>query len=194
MADDKDDEGIDFDEGEQSEKPEEQTEDDGPILNAEGKPATKKDWDALQEALKKARRDARAAKRHAVTNGAQGQTEGQESKSPEDVEREVRTKLEAEYKPVLIRSAVDRAFARAGIKEDRFDRAFRLLDLEDLTLSEDRKTVEGLEEQIAELKEDIPELFIRRRTSSVDSGDRSAEGNGKKLTPSEMQARALLGK
>jgi hypothetical protein len=73
-------------------------------------------------------------------------------------------------------------------------RVFKLLDVDDLTI-EDDGTVDGLAEQVEEIKGDFPELFAavgRSRAGRVDGADRGT-GNGKPKTASEIQAAALLG-
>lgn len=173
----------------ENEKPEaEGTEEEAPkpAVKEDGSHYTDADIKALREALSKARKEARATKRKDTAEDGEGQ------KSPEDLEKEVTSRIEAKYKPVVIKTAARAAFAEAGMKAERMDRAFRLLDLDDLDVKEDG-SVDGLDDQIAELKEDFPEFFPRRRTQSIDGGDKSDDGVRKTKTSADKLASLLNG-
>ena len=91
---------------------------------------------------------------------------------------------------------VELALARAGVDSAKLKRATRLIDLDDLDLDDDG-TVEGLEEAIAELKDEMPELFAtpRKRRSVAGKGDRDGDDPAPKTKDaSKLQAAALLGK
>jgi hypothetical protein len=141
----------------------------------EWKPPTRQDWDNVQEALRKARRDARAARRAAPKDGAEPNGGAPDA---ERLTREATSAAEARYKPLVVKAAARAAFAEAGIKGDAVHRVVRLLELEDLDVDEDG-SVTGLTEQIEEIKQDFPELFAvaapaTRRTPKVDGAGRAA--------------------
>ncbi len=159
----------------------------GPLLKADGTPYTMKDIAGYQEALKKARREARAAKRQDAIAEERG------TKSAEDIEKEITQRVESKYRPMLINAAARDALMRANIKPERLAKALKNIEHDDLTLNEDG-SVDGLDEQIEELKDEIPEWFPRRRTApTVDAADRPGDGNRKTKSASELQAEKLLG-
>lgn len=160
-------------------------------------PPTQQDWDNVQLALKKARQDARQAKR-----GAKEPVEGSEG-APDLVKAtaDATAAAEARYKPIVVKSAARAAFAEAGlvIQADKPDaamaRAIRLLDLADIDVTEDG-TVDGLAEQVAEIKAEFPELFAPkapRTARRVDGADKGNVTNGKPKTSAEVMAALING-
>ncbi len=156
----------------------------------EWKPPSKDDWDKAQRRLKKLELD---SKRNAAkAKEAEERANKKPETSPEEVERAAEAKAREKVKPRLVRAEARAKFAEAGLKEDRFARAFAMLNLDDLDV-DDSDDVHGLEDAIAELKADIPELFTRKRNGvQVDAADRSGDGNGKPKTSAEKMA-ALFG-
>jgi hypothetical protein len=185
-------EDVDDKNNEQADEVEDTTEDGaeettGPPLKADGTPYTLKDIAALQEALKKERRATRQAKRKDVVAEEEG------GKSPEDLEKQISSRIEAKYRPIVINSAARQALLAAGVKAERLEKALGVLSHDDLVLNDDG-SVDGLDDQVQELKDDIPEWFPRRRVSAnVDAADRPGDGNRKPLTASERQAALLTG-
>jgi hypothetical protein len=172
------------------------------------KPPTKADWDKVQESLRKARRDARAARKTGTgtgtgSNGDSGDTD------KVDVTKAVAdavTTADGKWKPMVVRSAARAAFTEAGLvlpkgnAERAMKRVMRLLDIEDLDITDDGD-VDGLTEQVEEIKSDYPDLFASNGTGTggrargggrVDASDRGT-GGGKAKSASELQAAALLG-
>lgn len=180
MADDIENDGVD------TEETEEVTEDTG-----EWTPPGKRDWDNLHLALKKARQDARAAKRQ-----AKAETDPDAPK-PEDIERAAIEKADAKYKPVLVRQAARAAFAEAGLlapkgKTDAaLSRVMRLLDHDDLDVDENGD-ISGLDDQISEIKAEFPELFVRKGGQRVDGADRTSAPE--KKSSADVLASFLSGK
>ena len=172
------------------------------------KPPTKADWDKVQESLRKARRDARVARKTGT-----GTSTGGNSGSPDDDKPDVAkavaeavTAADGKWKPMVVRSAARAAFTEAGLvlpkgNADRaMKRVMRLLDVEELDITDDGD-VEGLSEQVEEIKADYPDLFAGNGTGAggrprgggkVDASDRGT-GGGKAKSASELQAAALLG-
>ena len=69
----------------------------------------------------------------------------------------------------------------------------KLIEHDDLDVTDDGE-VEGLDDEVDRLKEDYPELFIKRRSGGkVETGDRGGDGPRKKMTATERQAAALRG-
>lgn len=136
-----------------------EADDAAPFTKADGKPFTAKDHAALDTALKAARKDARDAKAETtrLTAAAGG-------KDVAVVLAEAETTAEAKWKPLMVRAAARGAFAEAGLTvpegagDSVFTRAVQLLDLTALTISDDG-LVEGLAEQVEEIRGDFPGLF-----------------------------------
>jgi hypothetical protein len=178
---------------------------DEPALREDGKPVTAADWAALREALTKARKDARTAKRTAkggsgTATGGAGSEEG--APNVDEIRRESETAAEAKWKPTVVRTAARAAFAEAGLVSGKsgdaaMKRAIRLLDLADLDVDEDGN-VEGLEEQIDEIKADFPELFAARRNGrpggGVDGADKSDRASNKVKSSAQTITDQLFGK
>jgi len=97
----------------------------------------------------------------------------------------------------IIKAEARGSLKAAGIDPKRVERAVGLLSLDDIDVDDDG-TVEGLDEAIDDLRREWPELFAaapgRRRRSVAGDDDRDgAKRSGPKLTPSQQQAKALLG-
>lgn len=162
-GDDADPDGDDEDEsGEEDESP-----DPEPFVKDDGKPFTKADHDALQTALAAARKEARTAKR-----AAKGKPADKDAAATEAAQA-----AEAKYKPIVVKTAARGALAEAGLilpkgkEQAAIGKALKLLDMDEIDLTDDGD-VEGLEEQIDELKGLYPELFARKGTRRVDGADR----------------------
>lgn len=154
-------------------------------------PPSKEDWVKVNEALRKARQDARAAKRAKNAPSAEGE------KNPEDVEAEITGRVEAKYKGVVVRQAARAAFAEAGLvlpkgrEDSALKKALKLLDVDDIDITADGD-VDGLAEQIEDIKADYPELFARPRASRIDAAPRGKPPVQEKST-AEWLAAALTG-
>ena len=178
-----------------------------PLLKDDGTPFTRSDLEALTEALRKARQEARAARKGAK-HSADGDTADEGApvdESPgvstdEQVRAEVTREVESKFKPVIVKMAARMAFAEAGLnmpkgKEDAaVERALRLLDVEGIEVGEDG-SVSGLVGQVEELKSDYPELFVSmvRHSAAVDGADRGRPAVKPKST-AETIAAGLLGR
>lgn len=97
----------------------------------------------------------------------------------------------------IIKAEARGSLKAAGIDPKRVERAVGLLSLDDIDVDDDG-TVEGLDEAIDDLRREWPELFAaaagRRRRSVAGDDDRDgAKRSGPKLTPSQQQAKTLLG-
>ncbi len=196
---DQDDTGTDTGADDQDGSGDDGDQDDGPLLKDDGTPFTKADLDALNAALTKARREARAAKR-----GKTAEPADKPDADKPDVDKAVAdatAAAESRWKPRVVRNAARGAFIEAGLvlPKDNADgalaRVVKLLDLDDLEITDDGE-VDGLREQVEEIKVDFPHLFTtttgRTRTGRVDGADKSGQGNGKVKSSAEAIA-ALLG-
>lgn len=175
-----------------AEKPEEKTGDgDKPevVLNAEGKPFTKVDHDALTTALKAARKDAKdRASELAALKAAGG------DRDPAQIVTEAQAAAEQVWKPRLVKLAAESALRSAGLalpegSEDKaLARAVRMLDTDALTITDDG--IEGLTEQIEALKTDLPDLFapVRRSVPRVQAGERPGAPTASKSTAELLMA------
>lgn len=175
---DNDDEGIDVEEDDDDEEDDDEADEDAskPFVKDDGSAFTKKDFDALNEALKKARRDARAAKR---------------SKTPASKDADEKITAETKkWQSVVIKQSAKLALKDAGL-QGAPDKLLKLLDIDDIEVDDDGE-VDGLTEQIDELKKDYPELFAKKRRG-IDAGDKDGKGSKEKLTPSEIQAKQMRG-
>ena len=109
--------------------------------------------------------------------------------------RKARSETEDKFRPLLAKSAARAALAAGGATGD-LKKMVKLLDLGELDISADGE-VEGLDEQIDELKKDFPSLFRGedkdddlkpRRRGSADGGQKRKPPT---LSASEIQARSL---
>lgn len=142
--------------------------DDTPAMREDGKPFTRKDLQSLQEALKKVRKEAREAKAEATRLAAASQ----DAKAGADAIAQAETAAAEKYKPLIIRAHARGVFAEAGLSlpegrsDEVFARAVRLLDMDALTVGDDG-VVEGLREQVEEIRADFPELFTTARNRAT---------------------------
>lgn len=168
-ADDSDD--SDSDEDQEDQDSDDDEDDEAPAVREDGKPFTKKDLVALQDSLKNARRAERAAKRAARGKGRAGTDDAEKA-------------AEAKYKPIVVGAAARAAFATAGLVSEKgkeavaLKRVMKMLDMDDIELTEDGE-VEGLEEQIEQIKSEMPHLFARKGGRRVEGSDRGGSRGGK---------------
>lgn len=163
---------------------------DGPLLKDDGTPVTAADWAAVQTALMKARRDARRA----------GKPKADEDAPDVDkVAADATAAAESKFKPLVVKAHARSAFVEAGLAlpkdnpEGALARVLKLLDLDDIDVTEDG-TVDGLREQVEDIRRDFPELFAttRQRPARVDAADRGAPAP-KQKSSAEILAAALSG-
>lgn len=151
-------------------------------------PPTQQDWDNVQLALKKARQDARAARKVVKPEG----------EDAPDVDKAVAAASEAagaKYKPMVVKAHARAAFAEAGLvmpkgkTDTALARVLRLLDMADIDVDDDGE-VSGLSEQIDDIKSDFPELFAQKpaRVARVDGADKGNASNGKPKSSAEVMA------
>lgn len=169
--------------------------DDGPATRDDGKPFTRKDHTALRDSLKAARKEAREAT--AELAKARQATDG---KDVAEVVAEADTRAEAKFKPLMVKAAARAAFVESGLvlpagrESEVLARAIRLLDADALTISDEGNVV-GLDEQVASVRDDFPDLFAqaRRSTPRVAAADRSSSPTPPKGAAARL-AEGLIGR
>lgn len=170
--------------------------DDEPFSKEDGKPFTRRDHEALQAALKAARKEARDAKAEATKlTAATG------GKDVTAVVAEADQRAEGKWKPLLVTASARGLFAEAGLSlpegraEEVLGRAMRLLDVDALTVA-DGGHIEGLKDQIEEIRRDFPELFRgsagRTAAPRIQAADRQAAVTPKSHAE-QLAARLLNG-
>jgi hypothetical protein len=182
---------------------EEEHDEPRPATKADGTPYTQADIDALNEALRKARQAERRLKR-----GGQRPAQAQDGASEEDTEKiraEVETAAAGKWKPVVVRQAARAAFADAGLilpksgGDEALARVLRLLDMDDIDVT-DEGAVEGLTEQVEEIRRDWPDLFAppasrNGRPPRVNAGNRDdASGQAPRSAADRIAAQLLSGR
>jgi hypothetical protein len=105
------------------------------------------------------------------------------------LEREVaRTEQRERDRALTLLVAVPEALEDAGFNPKNLKRALKLLDLDSVTVDSDGE-IEGLNEQIDELKADFPEFFKRTRMKEAarEVADTKTVGGGKKTAPASEE-------
>lgn len=181
--------------------PENGPEGETPEETEEWTPPTKEEWEALR--AEKSTADAKATKataesitRRKKIAELQQQSEDADGKA----QREAAEAAVAKYKPVAVKAAAKAAFLEQGANSARVDRLFRMLDLDKIEFDGDDIT--GLEDQVDELKKDVPELFAKSEKDDDNDGRPktprlSAAGKRpaqQELTPGDIIARQVFGR
>lgn len=179
--DDADDSGDDADDD---------TDDDDskPFTKEDGSPFTRKDYEALQESLRKARRDARAAKR----GGKDDDKGGKDGKDADAIRAEVESEVSGRWKDRVVRTAARSALTEAGLI-GKPDRLLKLLDMDEIDVDPEDDEIDGLTEQITDLKREYPHLFRKKGTRNLDAADKDLPKPRDKMTTTEIQAAQLRG-
>lgn len=169
---------------------------------------TKKLRAAAAEAERTGRKNTRKAKR---AESALEELRKESAKKPgkkrddgdddeEDRVEKARTEEREKANARIIDAKAEAALERAGLdlsgdeddRERKLKRAKRLLDLDDVTVDE-KGRVHGLDDAIADAKEDVPNLFARPRKKRSINGDDDRGGKPKRLSATEQQVRELGG-
>lgn len=200
LDDDEDDDDEDLDEEDDDE------EEDDP--KAAKKPAEKKPLPAdLREILRKNRLTSRKAVRElaearaelAAMKKAGKKTPTRKPAAAEVDEDEIEERVskgKAEGIKIAIRAEAKTALLAAGLQPGEggatLKKALRLLDLDEVTLDDDGDP-EGLDDQIVELRSEMPELFrVARKKRKINGEDtRDSSGKPRKKSATEIQAERL---
>lgn len=116
----------------------------------------------------------------------------------EVIKSTAKAEAQAAANAVIRKTAARAELKAAGIAPEQVGRLVGMLDLDELDVDDDGN-VDGLDEAIAELKADWPQLFAskpakRQRASVAGGGDQSTGPKKRELTPSQIQANRVLGK
>lgn len=165
--------------------------------DAEWKPPTQEEWEAAKaekekmqaaldkakdeaktrrEALQKARRDNRTATQKAQASG------DKDDQDAADATAQAEATAMAKFKPVAVRSAAVAALLKAKFQnptEARLTRMVRRLDMDDLDVDMESGEIDGLDEQIADLVDEFPELFTEAAAED-DTKDRDRDRPGRR--------------
>lgn len=119
--------------------------------------------DAVKEILKKNRKEVREANARAVAaeKALAAKEAGKEEAAPSEAD--------SKFKELYLKSAAKEALVAAGITTGT-DRFLKMLDMSSVTV-DDSGSVSGLEDQIAELKEDFKDVFAPKPVKKVGSVD-----------------------
>lgn len=123
-----------------------------------------------------------------------------EDDEEDDRVEKARTEEREKANARIIDAKAEAALERAGLdlsgdeddRERKLKRAKRLLDLDDVTVDE-KGRVHGLDDAIADAKEDVPNLFARPRKKRSINGDDDREPKAKAKSATQIQAESLGG-
>lgn len=161
-------------------------------------PPTKEEWEAVKkasadgaEALKQANAEAANRRRQAADAAKAAESETEKAK------REAAEAATAATLPLLLKAEAKAAFLAEGADKAKVAKLTRLLDLDKVKVT--GGDVTGLDEQVAEIKKDFPELFGKadteeaggRKPGRMEVGGRKPDGTP--LTPLERLAAQMAG-
>lgn len=121
-----------------------------------------------------------------------------EEKALLQAKKDAATEAEAKLRPAVVRAAARAALGSAGCTDPDVQRTLlRLLDTSRVELDDDGEVVDGLDDQLDDLKAQFPEKFETRRqrvpsARDVDAGDRKPPAV--KKTTSQLLADRALGR
>lgn len=163
----------------------------------DGREESEDDTPDFEEELKTLRRENRKLKRE---NARRRVAEKQRDDTGEGAEsaRELETvRQQADlWRGDAIAARAEARLVAAGADPERVGRLIRMIDVKDLEIDPGSRKVEGLDEQIDELKEDYPELFRReepRRRPRLTTGERRTSDGGTRGGLS-VTSRRMLGR
>lgn len=184
-------------------------------------PPSREEWERVQKSLtdanaeaKKHRLAAREAKRTARSAARTAEKAPDGSPQQDEAEAVARAKQEAaeeaerRYKPAAIRSAAEAKLIKAGLQDPtdrRIAKLVKRLDMDDIDVDLDTGAVDGLDDQIEELRDDFAELFTppappaeaeapkRKRAPRIDAADKKPAKEEPKSTGERHAARVLGG-
>jgi Phage minor structural protein GP20 len=151
------------------------------------------EWTRTTAALKKANNQARKlrqARRDDVSNVITGVT-GAAVDNAAAILKATNDAVAATSKkwmPKLVASAARASLVAAGLVGSP-DRLLKMLDHDDLEVDDDGE-VSGLDEQVADMKAEYPEVFTKKpvKIASVNGGRRTSSGDSKKKSSADIIA------
>lgn len=157
-----------------------------PFVKPDGSPFTQADYDALQTSLRAARKEAREAKKGKGKDGTDNATTDVQA-----VEAAV-TEAVTPWRTVVVNERASAALTAAGLIGSTAP-LLRLLDTAavDVELEDGQLVVDGLDEQVSQLRKDYPQLFRKKGAGSIDASERRSTTDKRSAT--EIQAAALRG-
>lgn len=181
-----DDVGEDSDDVDDDDADDDDADDDA---EAEWKPPTKDEWETHQAALARANKQAKDRRlriKELERNGGKEPDETVVAAKAEEI-------AASTWKPLVVRGHAASALTEAGLI-GKPDRLLKLIDMDEIDVDPEDGTLDGLDEQVAELKKDYPHLFRKKGSNRIDAADRGERGskNGK-MTATELQAAGLRG-
>jgi hypothetical protein len=111
----------------------------------------------------------------------------------EKLENDLKTSTEtiASYSSKLLQEKVKSNFEANGIKDS--GRFMRFIDFNQLSLDENNEVI-GLDDQIASLKNDLPEIFDPKLRVGGQADTAASTSINTRISATELQARKILGK
>ena len=111
----------------------------------------------------------------------------------EKLENDLKTSTEtiANYSSKLLQEKVKSNFEANGIKDS--GRFMRFIDFNQLSLNENNEVI-GLDDQIASLKNDLPEIFDPKLRVGGQADTAASTSVNTRISATELQARKILGK
>lgn len=146
--------------------------------------------DKLKDALK-AERELKKSERKKRTD-AEAKLR-QNAPNPDEATKAIEEARTAAREPLirkLLTASARSAFLTAGFQGEVSERFIKLIDRDALDIDDDGE-IDGLDEQIAQIKRDFPEKFKRKRTGPGDTGKADREERPKAMSASERQAASL---
>lgn len=178
-----DDDADDADDDAGSDDGDDGDDDDGDEkLRDEGKRAL----EAERQKVKDLRKQLREAKKGAPTDAPK---DGKPTPEIERARLDGESAAVATWKPLVVNTAAAGKLAQAGLVGSP-DRLVKMLDLDEIDVDPTDGSIDGLDEQISDLKKDYPMLFRRTTGRRIDSADRG-ERNRKPMDATERQAEQL---
>lgn len=144
---------------------------------------TESEYRKMQRALKRANTQAKKLREEGTAK-----PKGEEVDT-DAVKAEGRTEAEGIWKPRYVNQAAKAAFAQAGLKGTA-DKLLRLIDMDDIEIDDDGQ-IDGLDEQVRDIKREYPAMFAGRASKDVDAGSKDAKEVGK--SSADIIAQRLTG-
>lgn len=195
--DTKPDDELDVDDvdDEDTDEHDDEEEEPKPYAKEDGSVFTAKDFEALQTALRASRKEARDARRGKMTapKPDDDKPDADDTKAADAARLKAEAETIAKWKPLVVNNAARSALTGAGLIGSP-DRLLRLLDLDEIDVDSETGEIDGLTEQVTDLKKDYPHLFRKRGGGSINAADRRGGSGRDKRTPSQIQADQLLGR
>lgn len=189
FQDDADDDGDSEDEGENDDTDDGDDGDKDGADKDKGKkytPPSEEEWNRVRTTAQKRKEEKKTLQRELAEAKAKLNGDGKGGKDGKPDE-ETATKLKDDatkardgyWKPLYVKQAAKAALLDAGL-QGKPERLLKLLDMDEIEVDEDGD-LDGLDDQIADLKKDYPDFFVKKTPGSIDANNKD-KGNGKKTS------------